>query len=292
MYFVRNQGNLPIPLSMNGEKKENISKHPLVDKNSVISNHKIIINGINFTDNFVTIFGPCAIESKEVIFESAKELSKIGIKVMRGGCWKPRTSPYDFQGEGEDALRWAVEACLEFGIKIFVTEVISIESDVIINKILKELDPKGKLVVMRQVGTRNAQNFALLTYLGSTNNPVLLKRGMANTIDEFLSAAEYLLAGGNNNVVLCLRGHRLSESHGNRFALDYEDTYKLKRLTHLPVIYDPSHSTGDKNKVIPISFKAINCGINGLIIDVHPNPSIAKCDSTQALVFSDIVQLL
>lgn len=258
-------------------------KYPLAHRASPLAAHRVVIEGVDFHE-FVSIAGPCAIETPEVILQAAHELSRLGIRALRGGCWKPRTSPYDFQGHGADAVKWAINACRESGVRIFVTEVVSVEADQAIDRALDELGAHNDLTIVRQVGTRNAQNFELLKHLGTRPNPVLLKRGMGNTLEEFVCAAEYLLAGGNQDVALCLRGHRLDDAQDMRFALDYEDIPQLQAMTWLPIIYDPSHSTGLKQAVIPIAREAYARGANGLLVDVHPDPTQALCDAKQALL--------
>ena len=294
MYFVKHLGPccekkahfVPIKAYMEHKKE----KFKLAMRNSSVSKPEVSINEIVFGDIPVIIPGPCAIESEEVVRKAAKYLVSLGIFIMRGGCWKPRTSPYDFQGEGEKAVRWAIQVCIDFGIKVFVTEVVSVEADEIIDRVLDDLDAWDKVTVMRQVGTRNAQNFELLKHLGLKRNPVLLKRGMANTLEELLGAAEYILAGGNTDLVLCLRGHRLEGSEGMRFALDYRDIESLQRMTWIPVIYDPSHSTGSKDHVESVSIESLAHGAQGILVDVHPDSSIAKCDAMQALSFEEFTK--
>lgn len=229
--------------------------------------------------------GPCAIETEAVAMRSAEFFASLGLSIMRGGCWKPRTSPYDFQGEGEKALHWALSACQKYGISTFVTEVVSHEVDDLIDSVIKETN--SPVTVVRQVGTRNAQNFELLKHLGVKRNAVLLKRGMGNTLEEFLSAGEYILAGGNTALALCMRGHRLKSDQNYRFALDHDEIPELKKLTWLPVIYDPSHSTGVQSAVLQIADDALGYSADGLLIDVHPDASIAQCDAKQALSFQD-----
>jgi 3-deoxy-7-phosphoheptulonate synthase len=262
----------------------------LIAKNSTegpLLQHDIVVGGINMSREPLFIPGPCAIENEGVANDSAEFLASKGVRVMRGGLWKPRSSPYSFQGFGEVAAHWAIRACLKHGIKAFVTEVVSEQALTSLINIHRHLDPKGELEIILQVGTRNAQNFELLKAVGKTSYTVLLKRGMANDLEEFLGAAEYIASEGNTDIILCLRGHRLTESDGNRFALDYSDVAALKSKTWLPVIFDPSHSTGSKDKVLPVSLQALQSGADGLLVDVHPDPSIALCDAKQALTFDD-----
>lgn len=222
-------------------------------------------------DNFVIIAGPCAVESREQIIEVAHKVKDAGAKCLRGGAYKPRTSPYAFQGLGEKGLEYLDAARKETGLKI-VTEAMDPEA----------LPMVAEYADMVQVGSRNMQNYSLLTKVGGVNKPVLLKRGSSATITELLMSAEYVLAGGNERVVLCERGVRNFSDHA-RNLLDLSIVPAVQRLSHLPIIVDPSHATGDMNLVAPMAYAAVAAGASGLIVEVHPKPELAKCDAAQAL---------
>jgi 3-deoxy-7-phosphoheptulonate synthase len=219
----------------------------------------------------VVIAGPCSVESREQVMQTARAVKRAGAAVLRGGAYKPRTSPYDFQGLGEEGLMLLREAGDAFGLPV-VTEVMS-ETDV--ELIAEHAD-------MIQVGARNMQNFALLKKLAKTEKPILLKRGASATVNEWLSAAEYLLHGGNENVVLCERGIKTFE-RSLRNTLDLASAALAKELTHLPVLADPSHATG-KRSLVPVMAKAaLACGLDGVIVEVHPRPEVAWSDGEQSL---------
>jgi 3-deoxy-7-phosphoheptulonate synthase len=217
------------------------------------------------------IAGPCSVESREQLLTTARAVKKAGATMLRGGAYKPRTSPYDFQGLGAEALELLSEARRETGLPV-VTEVMSTED---VDVICEHAD-------MLQVGARNMQNFALLRRLATTSKPVLLKRGPSATVKEWLLAAEYLLTGGNPNVVLCERGIKTFETD-TRNTLDLAAVALAKQLSHLPVIADPSHGTGRRSLIAPLSRGAIAVGADGLIIEVHPNPERALSDGPQSL---------
>ncbi|CAM2899293.1 3-deoxy-7-phosphoheptulonate synthase [Hathewaya histolytica] len=221
--------------------------------------------------NIALIAGPCSVESREQIVSIARDVKKSGAKFLRGGAFKPRTSPYSFQGLGCDGLSLLLEAKKETGLPI-VTEIMSTEY----------LDLFEEKVDVIQVGARNMQNFELLKALGKTRKPILLKRGASATIEEFLMASEYILAGGNENVVLCERGIRTFENF-TRNTLDLSAVVALKSLTHLPVVVDPSHGSGLWWMVEPLAKAAVVVGADGLIIEVHNNPEKALCDGNQSL---------
>ncbi|HJW71577.1 MAG TPA: 3-deoxy-7-phosphoheptulonate synthase [Geothrix sp.] len=225
---------------------------------------------------FTLIAGPCAVESRDQILDAARLVRSAGCPILRGGAFKPRSSPYDFQGLGLEGLRYLQEAGQLSGLPV-VTEVITIED---IAAVVAHAD-------MLQVGARNMHNFALLRELGKLDKPILLKRGMSATIKEFLMAAEYILAGGNQQVVLCERGIRTFET-STRSTLDVSAVPVLKRATHLPVIVDPSHAAGNRELVIPLALAAAAAGADGLIVEVHPRPEEALCDKTQALRPDDL----
>ncbi len=220
--------------------------------------------------NFAMIAGPCSVESEEQIIDVAKAVKASGAKLLRGGAFKPRTSPYDFQGLKADGIELLVEAKQATGMPI-VTEIMNA------NHL-----PLFENVDLIQVGARNMQNFELLKELGKINKPILLKRGLANTIKEFLMSAEYIMAGGNQNIILCERGVRTFESY-TRNTLDLSAVPVLHELTHLPVIVDPSHATGMSRLVHPMALAAAACGADGLMIEVHNDPIHALCDGAQSL---------
>ncbi|HYE66408.1 MAG TPA: 3-deoxy-7-phosphoheptulonate synthase [Pyrinomonadaceae bacterium] len=223
------------------------------------------------TDEVTIIAGPCSVESREQLFETALAVKAAGATMLRGGAYKPRTSPYDFQGLGIDALQLLKEARDETGLPV-VTEVMSTE----------DVSVVAEYADMLQVGARNMQNFALLRRLATTPRPILLKRGPSATIKEWLLAAEYLLAGGNPNVVLCERGIKTFETE-TRNTLDLAAVALVKELSHLPVIVDPSHGTGRRSLIAAVSRAAVAVGADGLIIEVHPCPERALSDGPQSL---------
>lgn len=221
--------------------------------------------------DIVFMAGPCAVESKEQLFEAADAIHKTGTQFLRGGAYKPRTSPYAFQGLEEDGLKYMAEARERTGMKI-VSEVISPNA----------IEVAEKYVDMYQIGARNMQNFHLLKEVGKSRKPVLLKRGLAATIDEWINAAEYIMSEGNYNVILCERGIRTFET-ATRNTLDLSAIPVVKSKTHLPIIVDPSHATGKWEYVLPLSRAAIAAGADGLMIEVHPNPRCALSDGPQSL---------
>ena len=220
--------------------------------------------------NFVMIAGPCSVENEAQITEVAKEVKAAGADMLRGGAFKPRTSPYDFQGLKGEGIKLLLAAKEETGLPI-VTEIMS-ENDL----------PLFEDVDVLQVGARNMQNFDLLKELGMIDKPILLKRGLANTLKELLMSAEYIMASGNERVILCERGIRTYSDY-TRNTLDLSAVPMLKELTHLPVIVDPSHATGIARLVPPMSLAATACGADGLIIEVHNDPLHALCDGAQSL---------
>lgn len=220
--------------------------------------------------NFALIAGPCSVESQEQIIEVAKSVKASGATMLRGGAFKPRTSPYDFQGLKADGIELLLEAKRETGLPI-VTEIMNA------NHL-----PLFENVDVIQVGARNMQNFDLLKELGKTRKPILIKRGLANTVKELLMSAEYIMAEGNENVILCERGIRTFET-ATRNTLDLSSVPVLHELTHLPVVIDPSHATGVARYVKPMAMAAAACGADGLIIEVHNDPPHALCDGAQSL---------
>ena len=217
------------------------------------------------------IAGPCAVESREQVFAVAERVRRAGARLFRGGAFKPRTSPYSFQGLGEEGLKLLAEVRREFGLLI-VTETIDSENCDLVERYADVL----------QIGARNMQNFSLLKRAGRSRKPVLLKRGMSATLEEFLMAAEYVLSEGNYNVILCERGVRTFADH-TRNTLDLAVIPAVKSLSHLPIIADPSHGTGRRDKVLPLARAAVAVGADGLIIEVHPDPDHARSDGYQSL---------
>jgi 3-deoxy-7-phosphoheptulonate synthase len=226
------------------------------------------------------IAGPCAVESREQTRAVAASVSAAGAKLFRGGAYKPRTSPYSFQGLAESGLKILAEVRQDFGLKI-VTEAIDVEC----------LDLVERYSDIIQIGARNMQNFSLLRRAGRSHRPVLLKRGIAATLDELLMAAEYILAEGNYNVILCERGIRTFTDH-TRNTLDLSVIPAVHRLSHLPIIVDPSHGTGRREKVIPLSRAAIAVGADGLMIEVHNHPEVALSDGNQSIEPPEFEQLM
>jgi 3-deoxy-7-phosphoheptulonate synthase len=224
-------------------------------------------------DHFALIAGPCTVESREQTLQTARVVRDAGVSLLRGGAYKPRTSPYAFQGLGTEGLGLLAEAKAETGLPI-VTELMD----------LRDLDDVLEVADVIQVGARNMANFPLLTEIGRSGRPVLLKRGLSSTLDELLMAAEYVLKEGNPAVMLCERGIRTFETDHRRTTLDIMAVPILKELTHLPVIVDPSHAAGRRDLVLPLSLAAAAAGADGIIVEVHPNPDEAVCDGPQALL--------
>jgi 3-deoxy-7-phosphoheptulonate synthase len=226
------------------------------------------------------VAGPCAIESREQAFATAERVRQSGARFFRGGAFKPRTSPYAFQGMGEDGLKIMAEIREQFGLRI-VTEAIDNES----------LELVEKYADVIQIGARNMQNFSLLKRAGRARKPVLLKRGMSATLEEFLMAAEYIMSEGNYNVILCERGVRTFADH-TRNTLDLSIVPAVQRLSHLPILVDPSHGTGKRNKVTPMARAAVAVGANGLIVEVHNNPDKALSDGNQSIFPDQLDKLM
>jgi 3-deoxy-7-phosphoheptulonate synthase len=222
-------------------------------------------------DEVIVMAGPCSAENEEQVFTTAAAVKKAGAKIFRGGAFKPRSSPYSFQGLGEEGLRMLREAADHENMKL-VSEVMDVS----------QIDIVGRYSDIYQVGARNMQNFTLLRELGRTRKPVLLKRGIAATIEEWLLSAEYILAGGNNDVILCERGIRTFESY-TRNTLDISAIPVIKKLSHLPIITDPSHATGRRDKVAPMARASIAAGADGIIVEVHCNPDKALSDGAQSM---------
>ena len=243
----------------------------------------IEVGDVTFGRDFVVMAGPCSVESEVQTLAAARAVKAAGADMLRGGAFKPRTSPYSFQGLGLKGLRILDKARRETGLPI-ITEV---------------LDPRdvswiAEFADILQIGTRNMQNFSLLKEVGKTQRPVLLKRGMFSTLEEWLNCAEYILSEGNPHVILCERGIRTFENY-TRNTLDLSAVPALKELTHLPVVIDPTHSTGRLSLIGPMSLAAVASGADGLLIEVHHNPAEALCDADQALTpdaFTGLMQEL
>lgn len=230
--------------------------------------------------HFGIIAGPCSVENEPMILETADFLKSLGVGLMRAGAFKPRTSPYAFQGLGREGLRILEKAREKTGIGI-VTEVM--ETD--------EVEAVGESADVIQIGTRNMQNYPLLRRVGRLRKPVLLKRGMASTLEEWLMAAEYILAGGNAQVLLCERGVRTFSDH-SRNTLDLSVVPPLKAASHLPVLIDPSHGTGKRSHVPPMTLASLACGSHGVLLEVHPNPDKALSDGLQTIDFPTFAKLI
>ncbi len=230
--------------------------------------------------DFLIIAGPCTVESIEQMGTVASKLANTSVQMLRGGVYKPRTSPYSFQGLGMEGLKILAAVRQRYNIPV-VTEVMSIPQ---IESVVTYAD-------MLQIGSRNMQNFELLKVVGKAGKPVILKRGLAATIDEFLMAAEYILSHGNPNVVLCERGIRSFDNY-TRNVLDLGAVAALKQLTHLPVIVDPSHAVGKRELVAPLAKAAVACGADGLMVECHPVPEESVSDARQALSLENMVELL
>ncbi len=228
----------------------------------------------------VVIAGPCSVESREQIQTVAEAVSCAGAKILRGGAFKPRTSPYSFQGFGEVALQWLREAADKYGL-VVVSEVMN----------HTKIPLMAEYVDILQVGARNMQNFDLLKELGKVHKPVLLKRGMSATIEEWLLSAEYIMHGGNYNVVLCERGIRTFEDY-TRNTLDLAAIPVVKKLSHLPIVVDPSHGTGRRDKVAPMARAAVAAGSDGIMVEVHNDPERALSDGAQSLYPQQFAQLM
>jgi 3-deoxy-7-phosphoheptulonate synthase len=231
-------------------------------------------------DHFATIAGPCTVESREVLLDTARTVRDAGGQFLRGGAYKPRTSPYSFQGLGEAGLRLLAEAKAETGLPI-VTELLDV----------RDLEPVLEVADVVQLGARNMQNYTLLTEVGRSGKPVLLKRGLSATLEELLMAAEYILKEGNEQVMLCERGIRTYEP-SYRFTLDLMAVPVLRELTHLPIVIDPSHAAGKRSLVEPLSLAAAAAGADGVIVEIHPSPEDAVCDGPQALYADDFAAYL
>ena len=223
----------------------------------------------------VIMAGPCSVEDEEQMVSTAKAVKAAGATILRGGAFKPRTSPYSFRGMGEDGLKLLQTAKQETGLPI-ITEVMS----------TADVETVAKYADILQIGARNMQNYNLLDEVGLIGKPVMVKRGLAASYEEWLLAAEYVMAGGNEQVILCERGIRGFETF-TRFTLDVAAVPVIQRLSHLPIVADPSHSTGKWYLVTPVALASVAAGAHGLLIEVHPNPDVAKCDGPQSLTFEN-----
>ncbi|MEN8221673.1 MAG: 3-deoxy-7-phosphoheptulonate synthase [Acidobacteriota bacterium] len=231
----------------------------------------IDVAGVKIGNGFTMIAGPCSVESEEQMAKTVGPLKEMGVDIIRGGVFKARTSPYDFQGLGTEGLKILDNVRKEFSMPV-ITEVLD----------TRDVDVTSEYVDILQIGSRNMQNFALLKEVGLSDKPVLLKRGMSSTIEEWLNCAEYILEKGNPNVILCERGIRTFETF-TRNTLDMAAVPAIKLLTHLPVFVDPSHGTGDPELIEPMSLSAVGAGADGLMIEVHHNPAEALSDKAQAI---------
>ena len=274
--------NLEMEMMAGVEKTVRVTeKYKLVSRDFHPANTVIDVDGVKIGgDEIVVMAGPCAVENLEQLRESAKAVKECGAKFLRGGAYKPRTSPYDFQGLGEEGLKILRQTADEFGLKV-VTEIVD----------GNDIDLIENYADILQVGARNMQNFQMLKALGKCKKPVMLKRGLAATISEWLNAAEYIVSGGNENVIFCERGIRTYETF-TRNTLDLSAVAAIKELSHLPIIVDPSHGTGRRPMVSPMAKAAIAAGADGLIIEVHPHPEIALSDGNQSLTPQDFQNLM
>ena len=257
-------------------KPYKLASREFKDFDTIIKVKDIIIGG----KEVIVMAGPCVVENEKQIFETARYVKASGAKILRGGAFKPRSSPYSFQGLGEEGLKLLAQAGKETGLAV-VTEVMSVN----------QIELVGKYTDIFQVGARNMQNFVLLKELGKLKKPILLKRGMPATIEELLLSAEYILSQGNYEVILCERGIRTFENY-TRNTLDLSAVPALKELSHLPIIVDPSHATGRWRLVSPMSKAAIAAGADGLIIEVHPDPKSSLSDGAQSLKLDTFAQLM
>jgi 3-deoxy-7-phosphoheptulonate synthase len=245
-------------------------------ENTVVEIYGVPVGG----PELVVCAGPCSVEGRDAILHAARLVKKSGGRLLRGGAYKPRTSPYSFQGLGEEGLKYLAEARAETGLGI-VTEAIDTET----------FDLVEYYADCVQIGARNMQNFSLLRRAGRSRKPVLLKRGMSSTLEEFLMAAEYILSEGNYNVILCERGVRTFADH-TRNTLDLSVVPAVQSLSHLPIIVDPSHGTGKRDKVLPMGLAAVAAGASGLIVEMHPTPDMAMSDGYQSLYPDQFTELV
>ncbi|HUP48323.1 MAG TPA: 3-deoxy-7-phosphoheptulonate synthase [Thermoanaerobaculia bacterium] len=253
-----------------------LSSRTFRPQNTVVQVNGCAIGG----KEVVVMAGPCTIENETQLFETARAVARAGAKILRGGAYKPRTSPYSFQGMGVEGLKLLRAAGREFGMAT-ISEVMEIG----------QIETMLDYVDVLQIGARNMQNFNLLSAVGLTRKPVLLKRGMSATVQEWLLAAEYVMAGGNNQVILCERGIRTFETY-TRNTLDLSAIPVVHKLSHLPIVVDPSHATGLRDKVMPMARASVAAGADGLLIEVHIEPEKAVCDGPQSLYPEQFVELM
>lgn len=274
--------NLEVSMLEGVEKTVRITeKYKLVSRHFHPEDTIVDVGGVKIGGKEVVVMaGPCSVESIEQLREAAKAVKAGGAKFLRGGAFKPRTSPYDFQGLAEEGLKMLREVADEEGLKV-VTEIVDKD----------DIELVGKYADVYQVGARNMQNFQLLKALGKAKKPVMLKRGLAATISEWLNAAEYIMAGGNEQVIFCERGIRTYETF-TRNTLDLSAVAAIKELSHLPIIVDPSHGTGRWEMVRPMARAAVTAGCDGLIIEVHPHPEVALSDGDQSLTPKNFTALM
>ena len=274
--------NLEMNMMEGVEKTVRITeKYKLVSRNFHPEDTIVDVGGVKVGGRQIVVMaGPCSVESLEQLREAAKAVKAGGAQFLRGGAFKPRTSPYDFQGLAEDGLKMLRQVADEEGLKV-VTEIVDKD----------DLELVGKYADLYQVGARNMQNFQLLKALGKANKPVMLKRGLSATISEWLNAAEYIMSGGNEQVMFCERGIRTFETF-TRNTLDLSAIAAIKELSHLPIIADPSHGTGRWQMVQPMARAAVAAGCDGLIIEVHPNPEVALSDGDQSLKPKNFAKLM
>lgn len=250
-------------------------------KKDSIKPHHFKIGEHTFGQGFFNIIaGPCSVENEDQIFQIAEFVASLNAKVLRGGAFKPRSSPYSFQGLGEKGLKLLKEAATAYNL-LSVSEIMDGE----------DLPMMEEYVDILQIGARNMQNYSLLKKIGKSSKPVLLKRGLSATYKEFLMSAEYILSGGNQRVILCERGIRTFETH-TRNTLDLAAVPILKELSHLPIIVDPSHGTGMRSLITPMSRAAVAAGADGLMIEVHPQPDQARSDAAQTISFNQFKEIV
>lgn len=241
---------------------------------------KIHLKNLVIGEDFLMISGPCAVESEEQMMEAAYAVKKAGANMLRGGAFKPRSSPYSFQGLGETGLKYLKKAGENVGLPV-ITEVMD----------PRDIELVSEYADVIQIGSRNMQNFSLLVEVGRTQKPVMLKRGLCATIEEWLASAEYIMKEGNKNVILCERGIRSIETY-TRNTLDVSAIAAVKELTHLPVVADPSHATGRAELVPQMALSSVMAGCDGLMIEVHPSPCDALCDANQQLTPKQFAELM
>jgi 3-deoxy-7-phosphoheptulonate synthase len=259
-----------------------ISKpYKLVSREFKKSDTVVEVGGVKIGGKTVVVMaGPCSVDTRDNLLHEAKELKKSGVRILRGGAFKPRSSPYSFQGLGEKALQYLAEARRLTGMPV-ITEVMD----------TRQVELVEQYADILQIGARNAQNFDLLREVGQTRKPVMLKRGMASTIEEWLMAAEYIISKGNSQVILCERGIRTFET-STRFTLDLNAIPVLKHHSHLPVVVDPSHGVGVRDYIAPLARAAVAAGADGIMVEAHPNPATALSDGHQALLPTHVHQLM